>query len=514
MRLWWISVVVRCTTIVSCWLALSASAIAQESASPTHKSRLIYFSSFPEIMQQEGSPGLANLAALVEAERAKNPNTLFIHGGASLGPSVFGAMDNGAHMIDLLNAVAPDVMAVGKREFSYGFDNFILNALSATFPLVTSNLVMADTQGPIDGTYRTFILETADLAIGVIAVTSSNAVTEYGAVQAEIVKTDFSIRDGVANLREEHVDAIILLADTDYDDLSQYRAEGLVDVIFYTHNFDNPQSLDAQGVIHKNGALDGVVLAVDIWRSKDPNSPGIKTSIDEISLADSPASPLVDPIVKTYQTRLEQILGRNISTVQTRFDTLRSNVRSKENGFANIVTDALRQHLGADAMMLNSGSIRGNHAYEKGYKINRGDIQRELPFGNRTAVLSLSGQAIQEALEHSVDCGLRFDGCFSHFSNIAMEYDSRRDKGDRIVSVKIDGEPLDPTKEYEVAVSDFMARGNDGFTMLSAARTLPREGTNQLIWNTVVRFVEKMPELAPRIEGRIVDIAAEKPVQP
>ncbi len=501
MRRWWMSVVNPSIAITLACLCLSVPAFAQEPV------RLLYFSSFPEIMQQEGAAGLTNLAELVEQERARNPNTLFIHGGASLGPSVFGAMDNGAHMIDILNAMAPDVMAVGKREFSYGYDNFILNALSATFPMVTSNMVTSGMETPIDGTYPNFVLEAGDLAIGIIALTSANAVAEYGAVQASTIATADAIAENAKILRDEFVDAIVLLADTDYDNLSEYREQGLVDVIIYTHNFDNPQSLDAQGTIVKNGALDGIVLAINMWRDSSSGQNSLMTSVEEIPLSDYGSSPLLEPIVTTYQSRLEQILGRGISTVSESFDTLRGNIRTRENGFANLVTDALREHLGADVMILNGGSIRGNARYDSGYEINRGDIQRELPFGNRSALLNLSGAAIIETLEHGIDCGLREDGCFVHVSNLVVHYDGGKPKGQRVVSVEVGGAPLVPSKLYKVAVSDFMADGNDGFTALADAERLPNEGTNQLIWNTVVRFVEKMPELSPKIEGRVINIA-------
>lgn len=507
MRRLWTSIVMRRIAIAVACLCVSASSIAQD------KVRLLYFSSFPEIMQKEGEPGLSQLAELLEQERAANPNTLFIHGGASLGPSVFGAMDNGAHMIDILNAMAPDVMAVGKREFSYGYDNFILNALSATFPMVTSNMVTAEANTPIDGTYPNFVLEAGNIAIGVIALTSANAVAEYGAVQANALSAAEAVSENVQVLRDELVDVIVLLADTDYDDLSEFREQGLVDIIIYTHNFDNPQSLDVQGTIVKNGALDGVVLAVDLWKDTAQAPNGLMTSVTEIPLASYESSPLLAPIIETYQSRLDQILGRGISTVTESFDTFRSNIRSRENGFANLVTDALRDHLRADAMILNGGSIRGNVQYETGYEINRGDIQRELPFGNRSALLSISGAAIIETLEHGIDCGLREDGCFVHVSNLAVRYDSNKPKGQRVVSVEIGGAPLQETALYRVAVSDFMAGGNDGFTALAEAERLANEGTNQLIWNTVVRFVEKMPELSPKVEGRILDVATQEAAQ-
>lgn len=326
-------------------------------------------------------------------------------------------------------------------------------------------------------------------------------------MQASTVDTKQAIAENVKSLRNEYVDAIVLLADTDYDDLSEFRENGMVDVVIYTHNFGNPQSLDAQGTIATNGALDGVVLAVDFWKAAENGQESLKTSVQEIPIGSFSSSPLLDPIIQTYQSRLEQILGRGISTVSESFDTFRSNIRSRENGFANLVTDALREHLSADAMILNGGSIRGNVRYEAGYEINRGDIQRELPFGNRSALLNLSGAAILETLEHGIDCGLREDGCFVHVSNLTVRYDSRKPKGSRVVSVMINGNPLQETELYRVAVSDFMAEGNDGFTILADAEKLANEGTNQLIWNTVVRYVEKMPELSPKTQGRVLDVA-------
>lgn len=487
-------------SFLSAAVGTSSDVFAQE------KTRLLYFSSFPEIMQEPGEPGLAELAAAIRHETGTNPDTFFIHGGASLGPSVFGAMDNGAHMVDILNAINPSVMAIGKREFSYGFDNFILNALSATFPLVTSNLVDAATGRPIDTTYPTYLLEGEAVRIGIVALSSANSVYEYGAVQARLLESDQAIRDAAAALREEGAEAVILLADTDYDDLSPYRADGTVDVIFYTHNFGNPTSLDSQGKLFTEGALDGKIMAVDLWH---PNgTPAIlETEVSFLDLKGYEPAPDIAAIVNDYRARLDQLLGPSIATVTKQFNTLRVNVRSRENAFANMVTDALREQVDADAMLLNAGSIRGNLTYDAGHEISRGDIQRELPFGNKTALLKLKGAAIRSALEHGVDCGLRGDGCFTHVSNLTVRYDSRQDKGFRILSVLIGGIPLDSERVYHVAVSDFMATGNDGFEMLAGNERIYNAGTSRLIWNVAAEYVQAQTTIAPSIEGRIVDIA-------
>ncbi len=484
-------------------ICLAGAVVAQ----PSGKTRILYFSSFPEIMQQDDKPGLAELAGAIRAETNSNPDTFFINGGASFGPSVFGALDNGAHMVDILNTINPSVMGIGKREFSYGFDNFVLNALSASFPLVSSNLVDSSTGAAIEATYPTYVLEGNSVLVGVIALTSANAIIEYGANQAQLIDSEQATRDAAASLRDEGVQAVVLLADTDYDDLSKLRLDGTVDVIFYTHNFDNPQTVDAQGVILTEGALDGKVIALDLWLDKAASgSPNLNTQAELLTLADYAPANDVAIVVNEYRDRLDQLLGPRIATVETQFDTLLGNIRSRENPFANMVTDALRAEVGADAMILNAGSIRGNKAYPKGHEISRGDIQRELPFGNKTTLLRLRGANIIAALEHGIDCGLRGDGCYIHVSNLTIEFDGAKPIGNRIIRVLIDGKRLDPEAHYRVAVSDFMADGNDGFDALEDAQRLYDVGTNRLIWNIVAEHVEKLGILTLQPEGRVIDV--------
>lgn len=509
MRNWLVNICVGCASLLL--LSLNAASAFEDAG----KTRLVYFSSFPEIMQSPGEAGLAELASAIREETEKNPNTFFINGGASLGPSVFGAMDNGAHMIDILNSIGPSVMAVGKREFSYGYDNFILNALSSTFPLVSSNLQDATTGDAIDGTYPTFVLESDDLLVGVIALTSSNALLEYGAVQAQQIDIDLAIRHAAGTLADEGVHAVILLADTDFDDLSAYRADGTVDVIFYTHNFGNPQSLDAQGTIITEGALDGKIIVVDLWlEPEDGASSSLRSATQLLTLSDYAPAEDIAALVSDYRVRLDQLLGPGIASVTNAFDTIRENIRSRENAFANLVADALREQVKADVMIINGGSIRGNRTYPAGHQLSRGDIQRELPFGNKTALLRLRGDAILEALEHGVDCGLRQDGCFTHVSNLKVTYDSRSPKGSRLVSVLLGDEPIDPDRYYRTAVSDFMAGGNDGFDALVGAERLYDTGTNLLIWNVVSQHVARMSSLALRTDGRIVDVGEPRRVEP
>ena len=53
----------------------------------------------------------------------------------------------------------------------------------------------------------------------------------------------------------------------------------------------------------------------------------------------------------------------------------------------------MREAVGADVGITNGGGIRADREYAAGSKLTRGDILAELPFGNKTVKLELTGTA-------------------------------------------------------------------------------------------------------------------------
>ncbi|WP_417450799.1 bifunctional metallophosphatase/5'-nucleotidase [Kordiimonas sp.] len=470
---------------------------------PENATRLLYFSSYPEIVQPDDEAGLAELATAVTEQKRLHPDAYFIYGGASLGPSVLGALDSGAHMVDILNAMQPEFMAVGKKEFAYGYDELVVNALASAFPFVSSNLVDRQTENLIDGTDPYFLLEGINLKVGFIALTSVNAISEYGANEALARDETTAVRQWAQELRDMEADAIFLLADTDYDDLSEYRKNGIVDGIFYTHNFGNPYSLDLQGALYEEGPLDGKLIAVDLWLDDATNT--LKSETSFIDIATYAPTKLISSLIQSYRNRLKERLSPPIAEIGTSFNTLRENVRTRENGFGNFVADALGSFVEADAVLLNSGSIRGNREYKAGNTLNRGDIQRELPFSNRIVLLNVKGRILREALEYGLECAAHADGCALQVSNLTVTYDSTLPAGARIQEIKVGPERLDEEHYYRVAMSDFMAAGNDGYEMFANEERVSIRGSNRAMWDLVAEYTERQRMIVPVLEGRLID---------
>ncbi|MDY5678679.1 MAG: 5'-nucleotidase, partial [Candidatus Methanomethylophilaceae archaeon] len=58
-------------------------------------------------------------------------------------------------------------------------------------------------------------------------------------------------------------------------------------------------------------------------------------------------------------------------------------------------------------------------------------------------------------------------GRFPQISGMKVVYDSSADPGSRVISVTIDGSPLDPNGSYTLASIGYVLDGGDGYTMLA-----------------------------------------------
>ncbi len=165
---------------------------------------------------------------------------------------------------------------------------------------------------------------------------------------------------------------------------------------------------------------------------------------------------------------------------------------------------ALRAATGAQIAITNAGGIRGNRQYPAGHRLTRRDVLSELPFGNATVMVEITGQDIREALENGVSQIEQRAGRMPQVSGLSMEVDARQPPGSRIVSLRVGDKPLDPAARYTVASNNFMLSGGDGYGALGRGRVLVGLTDGKLMANEVMVFARSLGTIASRPEGRIV----------
>lgn len=468
--------------------------------------RLLYFSSHPDVTEPDTAFRFAAVAEATRLAKTQHNDSYLVLGGSFLGPSVLGSIDQGRHAIEILNALNPSLMAVGKREFAYGTDRMIGSAAQARFPFLSSNI---DLTGETDHLiHKSYMLRTPSMNIGFLALTSPDALTEYGA--SEVTSTDINtiVTAHASALRQQGADAVILFADIDFPDLRYLERRHVLDIVFYAHNTDNPFTIDAQGTVQTEGPRDGKLIILDLW-GEDFGIGGLnlQSRVQLLDLNSFSPSASVTRLITSERDNLDRLMAEEIGTVKTPFNTTRKNVRTGENGFGNFLADTLRSTMQTDVAVVNAGAIRGNREYKPGDTLSRRDIQRELPFSNYSIAIQLTGAQLLAALEQSISCAIAADGCFLHMSNVSVQYDSRRPEGLRIDSVEIGGVPLERVAVYSVAMSDFLGRGNDRYSWFADAKRLQRPSSGKMFWDIVADRISEENTVSPTTNGRLADSA-------
>ncbi|MFL7903883.1 bifunctional metallophosphatase/5'-nucleotidase [Azospirillum argentinense] len=462
---------------------------------------IVFTSTMADIEPVEGEGGLANLATLLRTKRAEG-NTLFLHGGASLTAGVLSTFDRGAHMIDLLNELQPDMMAVTKRDLGFGKDELTLRSYEARFPFVSATTIDRNTGKVMEGLEPSALLDTPVGKIGVVSAISPELTVQYIVPDIE-VRPPATIAAEARALRAQGANYVVAILDNAPEAVDALRGEPAIDALLQLSATGKDVLEADKGKVfgvHVNVKGSAFVLRLD----GDGKAPPALAGADIVPLAVLPPDPAMEKRVGVYLARLSELLDINIGTTATALDTRRAAVRTSENAFASLIADAMRGHFNTDVAFINGGNIRGNRQYEAGTVLTRRDIQRELPFRDTIIAVTLPGKALREALEVSAAGVDNQKGSFLHPSNMAVVYDLKQPAGSRVVSVTVGGKPLDPDARYSVALPNYLAQGGDGYGMLKSPGAAPGSG-GKLLWEIMAQHLTDRGTVSPRIDGRITE---------
>lgn len=461
---------------------------------------VLFTGSLPDIVGTPERGGLAFLAAMVRAYREKDPNLIFVHGGGGFGPSVLAQYDKGVHIIDLLNDVDPDAYIVSQRDFSYGDDEFILRSSETIFPLISANIVDANTGGRIDGVLQSLLVERPRMKVGIIGATTTQLKEIYLVENTEVLDSAAAVRDQAAILRAQGADVVVAFVERSDEQFQDPEKLDLgVDVYFSgseaeTSMFDLPNAKWVEvptdlgiGVIIEFSKKDGE-LALDIQLD------------DQMTYGRDPG---MEAQVKSYAERFERLLNIPIVRTDVELDSRQSTLLFGETGFSNLIADVLREETDADVAFYNGGMIRGETVYPAGSMLTRRDIQAELPFANQLIVLNVTGADILAALEHGYARVGGGWGEFPHFSNIAVTINASLPPYERVQNVRIRGAVLNPETAYSLATTSYIAGGGDGYEMFAAAEKI-FEDTSFSLFERVLANLQAKESVAPEIQNRLV----------
>jgi 5'-nucleotidase / UDP-sugar diphosphatase len=473
---------------------------------------LLHTNDVYEIAPREGRGGLAELATLLRAERAIAEHSITTFGGDLISPSVLSGMTQGAQMIDLYNRLGTDVAVLGNHEFDFGPEVAAERIRESAFPWLGTNVLGPDGK-PALGALDLHVMEIGGYKVGFFGLLTpeTDVLSAPGPdiTFAPLVETAAA---AVERLEAQGADVIVALTHDEFAaDRDLARQVEAIDVILGGHDHDPITFHDGGTLIVKAGYDAHYLAAVDLTVERVQRDEKEVVEVAPrawryLSTAGVEPDPELAAVVARYEAQLDQELALPVGTTTVMLDSRRSTVRTAESNFGNLITDAMRTSVDADVALMNAGGIRGDRTYGPGTVLMRKDILTELPFGNVTVLIELSGADLLAALENGVAEIEADAGRFAQVSGMSYAFDPKRPPGSRIVEVEVGGDPLDAGRTYRVAANDYMFRGGDGYEALGRGEPVIDASGGALLANMVMDYITKQGEIAPRIEGRITRV--------
>ncbi len=450
--------------------------------------------------------GLARLNAVAKAERAANPNFLYLFDGDLISPSLMSGLDKGENMIALTNLVPFDMAVPGNHEFDFGPEVFAQRVKQSKYPWAAINITTADGKA-VDGLGGVMTKDLGGVKIALVPVAQD---TSPEVATTGTLKFQSSPETAIAAAKEARkngADLVVGVVQTPRSQDAQLFSSKAFDVILSGDDHELAMeydgitayietSIDANYLVPMD--LNVTIETKDNKRSVkwEPSFRFIDTATVEPDAETVKASAVYDAML---DKELNVVIGKTVGPLDSR----RNMVRKQETAMGNLIADALCKAVGADVTIINGGGIRADREYAAGSDITRKDVLSELPFGNTTVLVEVSGKQIQDALENGFSKFEDGAGRFPQVSGLKVEADVSKPPGSRVTSVMVGDKPLDLAATYKLATNDYMLGGGDGYTAFAGGKIIINGGNGKLMANDVMYYIRTAGSVEAKVEGRI-----------
>ncbi|WP_323960424.1 bifunctional metallophosphatase/5'-nucleotidase [Arthrobacter sp. JZ12] len=502
--------------------------------------------------------GAAVLSGAVAQLREENPNTLFVSAGDNIGASTFTSFSqDDAPTIDALREAGLDVSAVGNHEFDRGFEDLIDRVLpqygGGQFGL-GANVYDAATGEPALDEY--YVQEVDGVRVGFIGTVTEQtpslvspdgiAGLEFGSALEAANRVAGELQDG--DEANGEADVIVLLShdgsettnceaigseNSKYGELVR-GASPAIDAIISGHtHLAYDCSFPVEGwapglerpvmMAHQYGTtLDQLRITVN---REDKSVVAIQSDLLPLTREEGeedvplyPADPEVAAIVDEASEQAEVVGAEVIGSITADITRGGENGsdRGVESSLGNLVADmqlwatSNENFAGEPAQiaLMNPGGLRADLLYGEDGTVTYKDVASTQPFGNTLFTMDLTGAQLKQVLEEQwqPEGSSRAKLHLGISEGFSYTYDPAAARGEHILSMSYNGEPIADDDVFRVAANSFLAAGGDNFFTLADGTNRADSGQIDLV--AAVEFFETFETVSPAPLGRAV-IASE-----
>lgn len=450
--------------------------------------------------------GYAKIATLLKEWREENENFLLLDAGDTFQGTIFVNQFKGESIVPILNSLDYNVMAAGNHEFDFGYEQLLKLRDSLDHPVISANVFKADGKELLVPTFKAEIGGKKFAFLGFVAE-DTPILTHPDNVKGLTFKSPVEVAKAVVPELKKEVDHVIVVSHIGIN-VDREIAENVpgIDLIVGGHShtpLKTPEVVNGTYIVQdwEYGKSLGRADLYYLGEELVAFSGGLK-EYDEAVTPD----PEIDKMVKEIVSQIDSVMNVVIAKSEVPLDGDRNLVRKKETNVGNLIADIMVERTQsipgyeADIALANGGGIRTQ--LEAG-DITKKDLYSLLPFENNTlSVVEVTGEELKAALENGVSDVENGAGRFPQISGMSFTYSKSKPAGERVLEVKVKGEPLDLKKTYKLATIDFLAAGGDGYEMLNK----PFFNTGLSMYSVVEAALIERKVVNPKVEGRIVEV--------
>ncbi|HZG80599.1 MAG TPA: bifunctional UDP-sugar hydrolase/5'-nucleotidase [Brevibacillus sp.] len=450
--------------------------------------------------------GYAKIATLLKEWREENENFLLLDAGDTFQGTIFVNQFKGESIVPILNSLDYNVMAAGNHEFDFGYEQLLKLRDSLDHPVISANVFKADGKELLVPSFKAEIGGKKFAFLGFVAE-DTPILTHPDNVKGLTFKSPVEVAKAVVPELKKEVDHVIVVSHIGIN-VDREIAENVpgIDLIVGGHShtpLKTPEVVNGTYIVQdwEYGKSLGRADLYYLGEELVAFSGGLK-EYDEAVTPD----PEIDKMVKEIVSQIDSVMNVVIAKSEVPLDGDRNLVRKKETNVGNLIADIMVERTQsipgyeADIALANGGGIRTQ--LEAG-DITKKDLYSLLPFENNTlSVVEVTGEELKAALENGVSDVENGAGRFPQISGMSFTYSKSKPAGERVLEVKVKGEPLDLKKTYKLATIDFLAAGGDGYEMLNK----PFFNTGLSMYSVVEAALMERKVVNPKVEGRIVEV--------
>ena len=353
--------------------------------------------------------GISVIGNYIINEKNKFPETtIIVSSGDMFQGSAISNMTQGGVVVEAMNEIGFDAMAVGNHEFDWGIDvikqyNNKTSEVKSNFPIICANIYEKATDKPVDWCDPYVIIEKAGIKIGIIGAIGSEL--ESSIATAMVAPYEFKdplpiVKEYTKKLRTELDCEIVVLAIHDntlgtnqiFADLT---GDYQIDAVFngHTHSTYAGDTMGSDNTIMpyiQSGSYGSNIGKIVIKYNK-VNKKIVEGSSENIKVSKSLSSTnsKLDEIVNKFNDKIKDVSEEVLGVAGTNIDQITC---------ARWAVNVIRDYSGCEIGFINNGGIRnGAFPIRNNENITVGKVWEIMPFDNFVKTCTMTVDLVIEA---------------------------------------------------------------------------------------------------------------------